>query len=377
MNKIGADNAGINVMLPKGEMLLIKVQRVPLEAANILKQELLSKNGEAVLHRGVSNLTEEVSDVLLMATKKQFIEVIKKLKVQPFGLKQIAKEIEDVLKMNERSNQEKVLDCRGIPLSIGEKTLVMGILNVTPDSFSDGGKFNDLEAAINQAKKMVEEGADIIDVGGESTRPGHQAVPLEEELKRVIPIIERLSQEISVPISIDTYKAEVAKRAIEAGAHIINDVWGFKRDPDMANVAAELEVPVILMHNREDRNYQSLMDDIIADLRESIDIAIKAGVKDDNIILDPGIGFAKTYEQNLVVMNRLDEIVALGYPVLLGTSRKSMIGLTLDLPVDQRLEGTAATVSIGIAKGCKIMRVHDVKEIKRVCKMMDAIIYIK
>ncbi|MCK5583810.1 MAG: dihydropteroate synthase, partial [Elusimicrobiales bacterium] len=218
-------------------------------------------------------------------------------------------------------------------------------------------------------------GADIIDIGGESTRPGHQSVSLNEELKRVIPLIEKLSQKIKVPISIDTYKAEVARKAIEAGAHIINDVWGFKRDHNMAGVAAELNVPVVLMHNRTNTSYKSLMGDIIADLRESVDIALKAGVKPGKIILDPGIGFAKDLQDNLTVMNRLEEIVALGYPVLLGTSRKSMIGSTLDLPVTERVEGTSATVALGISKGCKIIRVHDVKEIKRVCKMMDAMMH--
>ncbi|WP_243643822.1 dihydropteroate synthase [Tepidibacillus fermentans] len=269
-----------------------------------------------------------------------------------------------------------MLYANGKQIKIGNKTLIIGILNVTPDSFSDGGKFNDLEQAVIHAKEMVENGADIIDVGGESTRPGHQEVSLEEELSRVIPIIQRLVKEIDVPISVDTYKAEVAKQAIEAGAHIINDVWGFKKDPNMAQVAAKLNVPVILMHNRFDLNYQSLMDDIIRDLYQSIDLALEAGVNEENIILDPGIGFAKTYEQNLIVMNRLEEIVSLGYPVLLGTSRKSIVGNTLNLPVDDRVEGTAATIALGIAKGCQIVRVHDVKEMSRVAKMMDAMVYL-
>ncbi|MCK5357513.1 MAG: aminodeoxychorismate lyase [Elusimicrobiales bacterium] len=291
------------------------------------------------------------------------------------------KSIKEVIKKNHNvhilhiDNKEKASKCEGISLPMGKQTLVMGILNVTPDSFSDGGSFNSIAKAIERAKKLVECGADIIDIGGESTRPGHQSVSLNEELKRVIPLIEKLSQKIKVPISIDTYKAEVARKAIEAGAHIINDVWGFKRDHNMAGVAAELNVPVVLMHNRTNTSYKSLMGDIIADLRESVDIALKAGVKPGKIILDPGIGFAKDLQDNLTVMNRLEEIVALGYPVLLGTSRKSMIGSTLDLPVTERVEGTSATVALGISKGCKIIRVHDVKEIKRVCKMMDAMMH--
>lgn len=248
----------------------------------------------------------------------------------------------------------------------------MGILNITPDSFSDGGRYMDISKAVAQAKRMVAEGADIIDVGGESTRPGFSPVSLEDELNRVIPIIESLVKEIDVPISVDTTKAEVSRQAINAGAHIINDIWGLKKDKEMASAVASLDVPIILMHNRDNNNYFSLIDDIIMDLRGSINIAKEAGIKENNIILDPGIGFGKTYQENLIVMNRLDEIVALGYPVLLGTSRKSLIGNTLDLPYNERIEGTAATICYGITKGCKIVRVHDVKEMKRVSKMTDA-----
>ncbi|OZM55821.1 dihydropteroate synthase [Lottiidibacillus patelloidae] len=266
------------------------------------------------------------------------------------------------------------LICRPYSLNLSEKTAIMGILNTTPDSFSDGGKFNEVDHAVAKAKEMVINGADIIDIGGESTRPNAEKVSLEEEIARVIPIIKAVSEAVNVPISIDTYKAEVAKLAIEAGAHIINDVWGAKADKDMAIVAAEKEVPIILMHNRNNKNYNNLMDDIISDLAESISIVKKAGVKDDKIVLDPGIGFAKTYEQNLEVMNKLDQITKLGYPVLLGTSRKSMIGFALDLPVDERVEGTGATVCLGIERGCDIMRVHDVLEMSRMAKMMDAML---
>ncbi len=261
-------------------------------------------------------------------------------------------------------------------LPIHRRTLVMGILNVTPDSFSDGGRHNSLERAVAHARRMVEAGADLIDVGGESTRPGHEPVSLEEELERVIPVIEALAREVDIPLSVDTYKAEVARRALEAGAHMINDVWGFKRDPDMARVAARFDVPVILMHNRETPTvYESLLDDICADLLESVAIARRAGVQRERILLDPGIGFAKTYEENLEVLRRLARNVELGFPVLLGTSRKSMIGQTLDLPVDQRVEGTAATVVLGIVKGCRIVRVHDVQEMVRVARMTDAMLY--
>jgi dihydropteroate synthase len=248
----------------------------------------------------------------------------------------------------------------------------MGIFNATPDSFSDGGKYNHLDIAVERAKELIEHGADIIDVGGESTRPGSKYVEVEEELERVIPIISALAKEIKVPISIDTYKAEVAKQAIEAGATIINDVWGAKSDPDMAKIAAEYGVPIILMHNRKERNYAQLIPDMISDLYESITIAKQAGVKEENIVLDPGIGFAKTQEDNLDVMNALEHFTGLGYPVLLGTSRKSFIGHVLDVPPQERMEGTGATVCLGIQKGCQIVRVHDVKEIARMAKMMDA-----
>jgi dihydropteroate synthase len=264
------------------------------------------------------------------------------------------------------------LKCGPYELQLGEKTLIMGIFNATPDSFSDGGKYNHLDIAVERAKELIEHGADIIDVGGESTRPGSKYVEVEEELERVIPIISALAKEIKVPISIDTYKAEVAKQAIEAGATIINDVWGAKSDPDMAKIAAEYGVPIILMHNRKERNYAQLIPDMISDLYESITIAKQAGVKEENIVLDPGIGFAKTQEDNLDVMNALEHFTGLGYPVLLGTSRKSFIGHVLDVPPQERMEGTGATVCLGIQKGCQIVRVHDVKEIARMAKMMDA-----
>ncbi|BAB03812.1 dihydropteroate synthase [Halalkalibacterium halodurans] len=258
------------------------------------------------------------------------------------------------------------------PLQFSDRTYIMGILNVTPDSFSDGGRYVDVEAAVRHAKQMITDGADLIDIGGESTRPGHTKVEVGEELNRVIPVIEAVSAQVDVPISIDTYKAEVAEKAIKAGASIINDVWGAKADPSMAHVAAKYGVPIILMHNRDNEDYTDLMAEMIADLEESISLCKQAGVKDENIILDPGIGFAKTYEHNLEAMRRLDELTALPYPVLLGTSRKSLIAKTLHLPVDDRVEGTGATVCYGIAKGCNIVRVHDVKEMSRMAKMMDA-----
>jgi dihydropteroate synthase len=266
-----------------------------------------------------------------------------------------------------------VIQCGPYKLDYAQKTLIMGILNATPDSFSDGGRFNQIELAVERAIDLVQQGADIIDIGGESTRPGHVEVSIDEELERVIPIIQAISAAVKVPISIDTYKAEVAEQALKAGAHIINDVWGGKADIRMAEVAANYQAPIILMHNRNNRNYGQFYRDVVNDLFESIAMMKAAGVKDENIILDPGIGFAKNLTENIQMMRDLDKLVAIGYPVLLGTSRKTMIGQVLDLPISERMEGTGATVCYGIQKGCQIVRVHDVKEISRMATMMDAL----
>lgn len=256
-----------------------------------------------------------------------------------------------------------------------EKTYVMGILNVTPDSFSDGGSYTSIDKAMEQTKKMIQQGADIIDVGGESTRPGHVQIGDEEEIRRVVPIIREIKKKFDIPVSIDTYKSAVAKAALEAGADLLNDIWGFRYDEKMAELAAEYDVPVCLMHNRDNLDYDDFMEDVKKDLQISLDIAEKYGVKKENIMLDPGVGFGKTYEQNLMVMNHLEEIVDMGYPVLLGTSRKSVIGLTLDLPVDEREEGTLATSVLGAIKGCQFVRVHDVEKNVRALKMTDAILH--
>jgi len=291
----------------------------------------------------------------------------------------------------------------------GTRTYLMGILNITPDSFSGDGLISptpsntdvegirdrgigerEVEIALEMARRFVKEGADILDVGGESTRPGAQTVDLDEELGRVLPVIKSLASQTSVPISIDTYKADVAEAALQAGAQLVNDVWGFKVDPRLAEVAARRQVPVILMHNRSSWAnaeiqaklggryvgvpYDNLLEDVKSELMESVDIARQAGIPDEYIILDPGIGFGKTVEQNLELLDRLAEIRQLGFPVLLGASRKSFIGYTLNLPPDQRLEGTAAAVAIGIARGADIVRVHDVGYMARVARMADAIV---
>jgi len=249
----------------------------------------------------------------------------------------------------------------------------MGVINVSPDSFSGDGLAG-VEAALAQAKRSAAEGVDMLDVGGESTRPSSAPISVDEELRRVIPVLERLTGEVALPVSVDTYKLEVARHALDAGAQMINDIWGLKQEPRLAGLAAERGVPLILMSNQRDKPRRNIVSAVLTDLQRSVDLALDAGVAWDNIIVDPGVGFGKTLEQNLELVRRLDELKVLGRPILLGTSRKSMIGLVLDLPPEQRLEGTAASIAIGIANGADIVRVHDVREMIRVCRMSDAIV---
>ncbi len=257
---------------------------------------------------------------------------------------------------------------------IKNKTYIMGILNVTPDSFSDGGRFNEMDSALFHAEEMIRDGADIIDVGGESTRPGHTVISDEEETERVVPVIERITAEFDVPVSIDTYKSRVASAALDAGAVLVNDIWGLKRDPDMADVIAARDAVCCLMHNRENTDYSDFVSDVITDLEKSVKLAENAGISRERIIVDPGVGFAKSYEQNLEIINNVERLKELGLPVLLATSRKSVIGLALDLPKDQRVEGTLATTVMGVMKGCSFVRVHDIKENKRAILMTEAIL---
>ena len=253
-------------------------------------------------------------------------------------------------------------------------TYVMGILNITPDSFSDGGKWNDRDRALRHVEEMIAEGADLIDIGGESTRPGYTLLPEEEEIRRVVPVIEAVKAAFDVPVSLDTYKSGVALAGISAGVDLINDIWGLQYDSKMAGVIAESGLPCCLMHNRKNTEYGHLMDDITFELAKSLWKAREAGIGEEKIILDPGVGFGKNREQNLEVISRLEELKKLGFPLLLGCSRKSVIGLTLDLPVNERLEGTLVTTVWAVIKGCMFVRVHDVKENVRAVKMAEAIL---
>jgi dihydropteroate synthase len=276
--------------------------------------------------------------------------------------------------------------CGGSILYWGKRTYIMGVINVSPDSFSGDG-LGDVEEAVIKARRLAAEGADILDIGGESTRPDAPQISVDEELRRVIPVVEKLARDISVPLSVDTYKLEVAREALDAGAAMINDIWGLKKEPRLAELAAQKGVPIALMSNQRGAPCQDIISTVISDLDRAIQQALSAGVPWENIIVDPGIGFGKKQEQNLEILRRLDELKALGRPILLGSSRKSVIGWVLDLtpeqksrekvfvaPGDERLEGTAATIAIGIVKGADIVRVHNVREIARVCKMSDAIV---
>jgi dihydropteroate synthase len=380
MKRLGADPAGIGLMFPKALTRPIRLSAVPCKIANLLKQELLSRGGDCAVSHGTLAHSVEATDVLMIGTERQYRKLIRKLKSQRFfGLPELSEELTACIRNYNRDRFSLTVGKRS--LDLGERTHVMGVINVTPDSFSDGGTFMDSDRAVQHARRLVEEGADIIDVGGESTRPGAGQVSEAEECDRVLPIVERLAREHDMVISVDTYKAGVARKAIAAGAHMINDISGLRFDPDMASVIAETGVPVVLMHIKgtprdmqRDPVYEDLMGEILGLLEESIGNALRAGIREDQIIIDPGIGFGKRLQDNLDILKNLGELRILGRPILLGTSRKSFIGTILDLPVEDRLEGTAATVCMGIMNGARIVRVHDVRQMVRVARMTDAVI---
>ena len=379
MQKVKVSPEGLSIMKDKGIFRVVKMSNVPLKAALILKQEMLAKGGEVVLNREVASLKAETSDLLVMGTEMMIEVVSQKIKDQPFGLDRLSRELIQTIHNYESVPQDLVVGNR--KLSFAKMTHIMGILNVTPDSFSDGGRYFDCEKACDRAVEMASQGATIIDIGGESSRPNSEGVTVEEELKRILPVVESILHESCAMISIDTTKAEVAKRAIELGAHIINDISGMMRDPEMASVIADSDACVVLMHMRGTpdimqglTDYDDVVGEVYEYLAERVEYAISKGISRERIIVDPGIGFAKTVEQNLEIMRRLDEFRSLGRPILIGTSRKATIGHVLNASVSERLLGTAATVAQAIANGANIVRVHDVKEMEMVTRMSDAIV---
>ena len=377
MEKLGVDPDGIELMKGKTLHLNLKVEGIDPKWANLLKQEMLSLDGDAALDRRTLDCSISKTDVLLMGTQKQFERLVHKLEAYP-SLQTLSHSLAETLK--NLSKTRFTLRCRKKTFLLGQRTLLMGILNVTPDSFSDGGLFFDRSKAIEHGLKMAEEGADLIDIGGESTRPGSKPLDPEEELRRVIPVIKSLAKRLDIPISIDTYKSKVAKAAIDAGAELINDISGLHFDPELAKVASQEDVPIVLMHIRgtpetmqKDVHYESLFSEILQYLREGIERAESSGVDPEKIIIDPGIGFGKTLEHNLLLIKNLSEFRILGKPILLGTSRKSFIGRILNAEPQERLEGTLASTVVGILHGAHIVRCHDVAQAKKAIAVADAI----
>ena len=379
MAAIGVDRKGIALMAPKAVLRTVKLSAIRPTPANIIKQEMLSLGGEAATAAGTIDHSIKTTDILLFGTEKQFARLVADLKRHQFSLPVIAGEIEAALKNYNAIPRSMKIGSK--TLVFGRRTYIMGIVNVTPDSFSDGGKFYRPDDAVAQAEELLAAGADIIDIGGESTRPGAKPVTAEEEIKRVVPVIKAAAKLKGAVISVDTRKAKVAAAALKAGAGLINDVSGLRFDRKMAALAARSRVPVCVMHMQgkpqtmqQNPAYHDLMGEIISSLEESIAIATNAGILHGQILVDPGIGFGKTAEHNLEIVRRLKELKVLGAPVLIGPSRKALIGRVLGLPAEERVEGTAAVVAVAIINGADIVRVHDVREMKRVARMTDAII---
>ncbi len=380
MLKIGVCQGGIDAMEGKARTLVIKVADATVPAAHVLKQQMLSIGGDAAVAKDVITHAVDSTDVLLIGTPRQMRDLIGKLSWQPFGLPELGERIVELLDALDGPGAS-VLRAGQYTLNLSERVHIMGILNTTPDSFSDGGDYLTPTAAVERALAMIEEGADIIDIGGQSSRPGSEPVTEDEELKRVMPVIERLVDEWDGPLSIDTYRAGVADEALKAGASIVNDITAFTAEPRMGRVAAGAGAAAVLMHMQgtpaamqENPSYGDLMGEVALFLETAIERATSAGLGDDQIAVDPGIGFGKTTEHNLAILKRLPELAVLGKPILVGPSRKSFIGNVLDLPVGERLEGTLATAAYAVAQGARIIRVHDVRPTARAVRMVEACI---
>ncbi len=386
MQEIKVDPYGIKIMLPKATTHLLKINSISSITANILKQEMLSLGADAAVARGALTGKTQKTDCLLIGNLSQFIRLKEKLKIQPFGLNRLARELSDALANYE--NDKFILDLGRYKLNLTRRPQIMGILNLTPDSFSGDGWYQGLspsqlkgtlpKGAVPAVEKMVKDGADIIDIGGESSRPGAKPVSVKEELRRTIPVIKTLAKKIKVPISIDTYKPEVAKAALDGGASIINDISGLK-NTKMAKVAADYRAGVVIMHMQGrpltmQRNpvYASLLGEIIAYLKAAIERAKENGVAENQIIIDPGIGFGKTTEHNLEILKRLSEFKVLGRPILVGPSRKAFIGEILGVGSQERIFGTVSSCVLAVRNGAKIVRVHDVLAVRQALKIFEA-----
>jgi dihydropteroate synthase len=377
LGEVGVDAAGIKLMKGRTLHFNLKVEGINPRNANLLKQEMLSLGGDLALDRRGLDCSATQTDAILMGTREQFERLLIKLDHSP-DLQPLSESLRGTIKNITKTRFS--IRCREKTLILGKRTLLMGVLNVTPDSFSDGGLYFDQEKAIDHGLKMVEEGADFIDVGGESTRPGSKPIGWEEEVRRVIPVIESLAKKMDTPISIDTSKSKVAERAVEVGAAIINDISGLHFDPDLGKVAAKQDLPLILMHTRgkpetmqKDIHYESLFSEILRYLKESIQKAESVGLDSEQIIIDPGIGFGKTLEDNLLIIKNLSEFRILGKPMLVGTSRKTFIGKILNAKIDERLEGTLSSIAICALNGAHIIRCHDVLQAKKAIAVADAI----
>jgi len=378
--KIGADAAGCNIMTNKTLPLVLKIKGVSLIAANILKQEMLSRGGDVVTSREILCSTEGKTDVIILATRKSIKSLIEKIKMQPFGLKKLSDDLSCYINRLDKIKKKKILKIADREFDLNSEVLVMGVLNVTPDSFYDGGYYFEKSKAYRRIDEIVRQGAQIIDIGGMSTRPGSQPVNLSDEIDRTAPVVEHISKNYDILVSIDTYRSEVAKRAVDAGAHIINDISGLTFDDNMAKVAAESKSSVIIMHMKgtpknmqENPEYEDVVDEIYDYLYDKAYKAMEAGIGEDKIIVDPGIGFGKKLEHNLMILDKLSEFKSLGHPGLVGSSRKSFIGKILDLPVEERLEGSLAAAVCSVLNGADILRVHDVKETVRAVKIAKSI----
>jgi dihydropteroate synthase len=380
LKRIDVDPFGIEAMVPKMENINILLEEIECKVANIMKQEMLSIGGDVAVARGSVDCSIDKTDVVIMGTTKHVTKFVDKVSVQQFGLKEISENIKKLLSNIEKTNF--ILRTPERKIELGSRTMIMGIINMTPDSFSDGGMFNCVEEAVEYGVKLEGEGADFLDVGGESSRPGSAPVSAEEERERVIPLVKGLKRRVKVPVSIDTTKAKIARAAIDEGAEIINDISAMRFDEKMSEVAAGFRTPVILMHMKGtpktmqegDISYRSLMSEIIRFSGERIEKAEAGGIDIENIIIDPGIGFGKTTKDNLRLLKYLKEFKTLGRPILAGASRKRFIGEITGGDLLDRLEGTAATATAAIMNGAHILRVHDVKFMKKVSTMADAIV---